>query len=555
MCDLSDKKIVLNLNFMFDGYGDFEWYHEIYNILTSNNIKNYNIILLASFDNLSTITDEHINDCIDLLSDDNKELFKIIFSNMYVNIKLLDDTKLLVMIKELESLSDSLSKKYLENIIKFKKYFNYNIKNINIIYLYYTNLIKESLTTNELDLRDESGTTKLTLDDNQLLIIKSYTDTLKAPIKYIGFVESGRCGTDSVFYCPGIDNTNPTALGLHYNEIEFMNKSDFFKCFKDFIIEHGFIDPIDFDKIIYHYAYTRKHEDTSFTFYNKVIIYQYLLLKYYANLYSSQYNDFISYLYLFIYYDFLNSEEINEYFNVLRYLSEKFGFSYDKEIGEHTAYNIKIKINDKEQYIIIKVRFYRRLEKKLFKNMVYHSSSPIFSTGDLSQMEALGYKKVLISDYVEHRRSFINNFYNTFDTFIKETLNNVEDNKDVELLLLKNHMKESNPIIKFLFENILYINEFIKLNTTDTTDTNEIRIFKQSTKQSYEQIATKINSVVIRLYLYAKYINDFINSLVHNNVFKINFIKLIQCQFTPTDHFKNKYLKYKIKYMINKKTK
>jgi hypothetical protein len=37
------KKIILN--FMFDGHGYFEWYHEIYNILTINNIKNKNIIL------------------------------------------------------------------------------------------------------------------------------------------------------------------------------------------------------------------------------------------------------------------------------------------------------------------------------------------------------------------------------------------------------------------------------------------------------------------------------------------------------------------------------
>ena len=31
------KKIILN--FMFDGHYYFEWYHEIYNILTINNIK------------------------------------------------------------------------------------------------------------------------------------------------------------------------------------------------------------------------------------------------------------------------------------------------------------------------------------------------------------------------------------------------------------------------------------------------------------------------------------------------------------------------------------
>ena len=55
-------------------------------------------------------------------------------------------------------------------------------------------------------------------------------------------------------------------------------------------------------------------------------------------------------------------------------------------------------------------------------HMIYQSSSPVFTTGDLSTHEALGYKKYVISDYVSHRRNFHDSFIielNKFNSIIK----------------------------------------------------------------------------------------------------------------------------------------
>ncbi len=102
--------------------------------------------------------------------------------------------------------------------------------------------------------------------------------------------------------------------------------------------------------------------------------------------------------------------------------------------GENYNYDIIDTSNNK----ILKVRYYNRLEKKYFLSMMKFSTSPVFSTGDLSTQEALLMGKYVIHDYISNKIPFIKKFNKSLVNYINRNrrseppLDNNGDNDEGE---------------------------------------------------------------------------------------------------------------------------
>jgi hypothetical protein len=170
--------------------------------------------------------------------------------------------------------------------------------------------------------------------------------------------------------------------------------------------------------------------------------------------------------------------------------------------------NINYDLIDTENKKILKVRYFNRLDKIQFLNMIKFSSSPVFSTGDLSSQEALLFGKYLIHDYIYNKQNFINKFIDSMCDYIgkKSTYSTIE--------------KSNVTKIKDFYQLFKIID---KGNKTDI-----INIFKninQSNKTFDELLSIEtINSIKIHINEYSKFKSDIIDKIYN---FDNNFIILL----------------------------
>ena len=203
-------------------------------------------------------------------------------------------------------------------------------------------------------------------------------------LKIILILEGGICceGRYTKFNCSGIGTCNDKKLlGIHYKTLK--EYKDIYTLVTIFKSEQKIIFESD-DKLTdikYHYAYTWKvnseRAQEGLNNFNLIIFFQYLLINYYNgdnkdNKDTEDKDTEDKIIYLFI--NKFNDEIFEIYLNVLKYLWIEYSITINK-LNENTK-NYNLKFNK----IILKVRFYEKLSHDLFLNMIYQSSSPVFTT-------------------------------------------------------------------------------------------------------------------------------------------------------------------------------
>ena len=301
---------------------------------------------------------------------------------------------------------------------------------------------------------------------------------------------------------------------------------------------------------LYHYAYIRKHfkEDTYHT-YNSVILYQYILLHYYKNIKKDSKS-----IYLFIIDNFMD-DDIDlftlYYKPILEIFIKYLELEYEEKKSKRN-YDLKLKIEGSDP-ITLKVRFYKRLDKEIFFNLIKFSTSPVFSTGDLSSLQALGLEKYFIGDYIENRKYFINFFIDALDLYIKDAYKPKPENKTDKEYPDINRMRRHVYAYE-LFHNHRMFDFAVKLRGKSRM-TPDIYEYESYIKDLIDVFKTKIDDIIyiIDMHIYY-YINKYYSEIILKEyIFETNFIELIKTTERANNNiFIIKYYKYKNKYLIKK---
>ncbi len=230
-------------------------------------------------------------------------------------------------------------------------------------------------------------------------------------------------------------------LGLHnsFSNLQLIeNKEDIVKILKEKIT---FIDQDDFNiTSTYHYAYIGQLDvkfDNQFTkyFFDNFLLFN--MIK----------ND--STEYLFSSYGITKNQILGKKPQLL----DIFGSNVSPTSGNfkdnllfffsflnitETSSPIRIVFHENNNYDIedlstrkkLKVRYFQRLDKVNFLSMIKFSTSPVFSTGDLSTQEALILGKYVIHDYIGNKQRFIISFNHSLVHYINVTRNPPFDNEE-----------------------------------------------------------------------------------------------------------------------------
>jgi hypothetical protein len=431
------------------------------------------------------------------------------------------------------------------NMIKF--FLSSDIKNTNFKY-YELEKIK-NITPAELDIENELCDTIVI----SFLFYEKLLNTSLALLPRIKLSEGGYANIKTELYAPGYIKNNIYTLGINYLD---------YTTIKDISIESQYYNErlsiVISESMIYNVCYFGYNIDLSF-WNNLLILYK---LKYFVE----------------------KIIECQDLYNI--YINENIYIVINKYFDEITVKILPNIIKGENQYVIninnkiVYIRYYKPMTNDKFINFINKSQDMCILSGDQSYFEGISLAKLVIYDMPAHKTLL----YSQILKMYRDYSNDLTCDEVIDEMINKLNMKQidinkaflDNPNIDFSGNNIILskITEsrgyIIDVSNIFTFDASGILF------QCHDYYMRKINTPAIRNmygrsqdikinYMDIKNIYDFnykINKLAIDNKnnfrcflnekynFNKNLINIInQKFFKNSETLKNKYLKYKNKYI------
>lgn len=232
---------------------------------------------------------------------------------------------------------------------------------------------------------------------------------------------------------------------------------------------------------------------------------------------------------------------INCFFIRYNILVEKFNY-------EKLSY--KLTSNDKKKHLI--VSYFPRLDKTNFLSMIKNSTSPVFSTGDLSTHEALILGKYVIADYIDNKIPMIDLFVKTFNKFCNskdDLLNLPEKNNIIFYEKIDNKLFNiSNSDIELSVSSFMIHINYYDLFKTEVLD--KYFIYRDNFKVLLYLANNCVRDNRNTLYLptQSRYVHDVLTPIDEMNN-EPELIKFLDGLLGGKNNYYLKYQKYKLKYL------